>query len=236
MWNEPCSSGTNTRKIVDYSDSSSDELITLSEPEALRKRSRKGHANVDNWVSIKNKRKREQGLPYKGLKKNEKEKWKYAAKKPGRTLKARCSCRSSRQQTKIKCHELKEEDRVVIKNNFWNLSWPEKQIFVQTNVEITSSKDIRNRKDLNCSRRSKSLKYYLVKDNNRLRVCKKMFNNTLSVGEWTVLNWINKNTKKMNSKQSKSPKGNHKRGIEVGKEMKQFLDLLPKLDSHYCRS
>ncbi|KAG8265160.1 hypothetical protein J6590_101244 [Homalodisca vitripennis] len=42
------------------------------------------------------------------------------------------------------------------------------------------------------SRRNRSLLYHLKMDKSKARqkVCKSMFLNTLSLGEWTVLNWV----------------------------------------------
>nr|CAI5827869.1 unnamed protein product [Callosobruchus analis] len=78
-----------------------------------------------------------------------------------------------------------------------------------------------------------TLNYHLKKDNKRLSVCKLMFLNTLGIGEWSAREWALKGQHKSSLHVKKcnvplKPKGNE--------HLESFLNELPKIPSHYCRS
>lgn len=69
------------------------------------------------------------------------------------------------------------------------MNWNERKIYVQQLVHYTP---IKQRKSDATSRRSGTFVYSLKKYNGSeiYRVCKNMFLNTLSVGEWSVPDWV----------------------------------------------
>lgn len=103
-------------------------------------------------------------------------------------------------------------------------------------IEVTTVKHTQHRQKKEISRRARSLIFHLSKNNCRLRVCKKMLINTLVIGEWTVLNWIKSKTTRGQENKNKNVNSKNKKSIEGRSELKQFFELLPKMDSHYCRS
>lgn len=70
-----------------------------------------------------------------------------------------------------------------------NRTWAEKRLLVQLLVDIKQTKRETDRKEKDVSRREKSAYNHLLQDDDKVRVGKKMFLNTLSIGEWSVLNW-----------------------------------------------
>lgn len=74
----------------------------------------------------------------------------------------------------------------------------------------------------------------LKKDNVAYRVCKKMFINTLGIGEWSLHHWTKVEVEQPNPN-SKIGKRNPQ-WIEAKNMMHTFFDSLPKMESHYCRS
>ncbi|XP_036322550.1 uncharacterized protein LOC118736606 [Rhagoletis pomonella] len=106
------------------------------------------------------------------------------------------------------------------------MNWNEKKTYVNNLVDISKAKRAKNE-----SRRSNTLTYHLRLNNDRLRVCKNMFLNTLSLKEWTVRSWTILPAGKRPFPVTKDPNLSLKRTF-----VKQFLDSLPKLPSHYCRA
>lgn len=122
---------------------------------------------------------------------------------------------------------------------------------------------VKQRKTENISRRQNSLYFYLKAPHgcSRIRVCKKQFLNTLCIGEWSVLSWTKRQkndstddesdelrnnervTRAENQEQSqpttskndKRKKRNHTKKRE-NEFLVEFLNSLPNLESHYCRS
>lgn len=93
-------------------------------------------------------------------------------------------------------------NRIGQKNNFqeyWKHEWEAKKIFVRFLTKKVKAARARDRKDKTSSRRKWSHNYYLKKDKSIVRVCKTMFLNTLSKGEWTALNWQKNEGRRLSS-------------------------------------
>lgn len=92
----------------------------------------------------------------------------------------------------FQCNVINKAQREEIFNSFWkNLNWKERKTMIINLVEKSSV--ARRTQNSNKSRRSSSIRYYSKINNQNVRVCKKIFLNTFNLGEWTVLNWIDKN-------------------------------------------
>lgn len=63
------------------------------------------------------------------------------------------------------------------------------KVFVKLFTQKTETARARGRKDESKSKMKYSCKYYLKKSGTNLRVCKTMFQNTLSIGEWMAFQW-----------------------------------------------
>ncbi|KAL4084850.1 hypothetical protein QTP88_027732 [Uroleucon formosanum] len=84
----------------------------------------------------------------------------YYGKKKTNVLKFVCNCKLSSKNSKLKCKEVKEEEWLKIFEEFWKLSKNEKQLYI---------------------------KNYTKKSDDRVRVCKVLFLNTLGIGKKVCL-------------------------------------------------
>lgn len=73
----------------------------------------------------------------------------------------------------MQCGKLDENKRRAVFENFWKKSWPEKREFVRGLALLETVKRRRGVNNEN-SRRNYSIKYHLVQDLVRFRVCKKI--------------------------------------------------------------
>ncbi|KAK5648005.1 hypothetical protein RI129_002897 [Pyrocoelia pectoralis] len=151
-----------------------------------RKRSKRQHVNEESWDAKKQKLNREKGLKYHGKTKLN-GRWMYNNEKNEREIKPRCKCTANKKSNK--CSLFTEEVRIAIFKKFWTMSWSEKKVYVSLLCERNSTVRARNRKQEDVSRRACSFTYYLRREEERLRVCKTFFLNTLSIGEWSVHQW-----------------------------------------------
>lgn len=154
-----------------------------------KERPRKNQGDSKSWERNKLKKAREEGKAYFSIsrKKNETT---LLTERNERKLKPRCTSEKCAASKVKKCNEILEKIREKIFISFWkDLNWDQRQSYVTSLVtkEIISRKD--NSKQ---SRRNFTFQYYLLVNNRRLLVCKKMFLNTLSLGEFQVLNWVKK--------------------------------------------
>lgn len=230
-------------KEVEFGTEEENSIQEGLNPKTVKKKTRKRKSDSTKWEININKQKRMKGEEYKGLKKSN-GKWTDQIKR-ARQIKPFCNCKHSRTDTKIKCNLFTEEERLNIFNRFWqNLSWEQRRTYVSSLVDNATPKDTKNIKN-SVSRRSVTLLYHLKKKGIRVRVCKKMFNNTLDIGEWSTHSWV---LQKANSTsdtdvngdlvpaqpeiiQRKSNRFSLKRDA-----LREFFHSLPKLESHYCRS
>ena len=225
----------------------SDDQETTSDPEYVpdaddlretdksttRKRAKKGHAQPGLWHQNKNIELRMKGKQYTGTRRLEGESDKIL--KPARKLKERCVCKLTESR---QCAIFTDEDRNGIFENIWQQpSWDCRKTLVSALID---KKPIcRRRSNGDQSRRNYSLFYFLKKNGEKKPVCKKMFLSTTGLGEWSVHNWVSH----ADTYQDKDEDGQHKRESshynraqnEKRFMREQFLDLLPKLPSHYCR-
>lgn len=157
-----------------------------------RTRRKRRHVDQKEWKKNKNKILRQEGKEYFGKQKQE-EKWNYDIKKKAKAIGPRCKCSGksvmNNGKSVMKCNEITEDQRTEIFTRFWNFLWNEKQLFLRTLVEKKSTSRARDRKKENESRREFSYIYFL-QTTSKIRVCKTMFCNTLSVAPKTVAQFI----------------------------------------------
>lgn len=201
-----------------------------------RKRKKKRLSDPTEWKYNKFKRRREMGLDYNGRKGKE-----FKTHKSKRALKKRCNC--TEKETQIKCFSLYEEDRQHIFAKFWELSWPEKRVYVTSRVLKSAIKRARNRKNDTDSQRSVSYRYFLNRKGDQIRVCKTMFCNTLGISLRTISDWLKKDIDSPDKNKDTPLPGNKENNIrrkdlrfeEQKQNLNTFFETLPKLESHYCR-
>lgn len=199
----------------------------LQDESLKRKRSSKYKVSKTKWAANANQLNREMGKSYTG-KKKENGVWRYDLPKEPRMLKVTCNCKLSRNKnSKLQCQLLNEDTRQKIFKQFWNYTWKEKKVFIKSHVWVHQTDRKRGEKEV--SRRRFSNKFYLGRD--RLRVCKKMFLNTLGVNEWVIKKWI-----KSDLEVNHQILPNEQPSSARIKLLHEFFDTLPKLESHYCRA
>ena len=196
--------------------------------EPPRKRSRK--ANPKTWKQNMNKYRREKGEAYEGSKKINGNRQKVG--KQARKLKDRCTCKEG---DTLKCKQISNEQRNEIFNKVWKMmKWPERKTFVQGLVDAVPT--ARKRTSAENSHRKMTLMYHLKIQGERKRVCKKMFLCTTGLGRFMVHKWATENNLRENvAGRVRSP--HYDRAEEARVFMRsQFLEVLPKMPSHYCRA
>lgn len=219
--------------LVPYSDHS-DSDVSSDYPEKSIKRKRRSQVNKVTWFGEKNKKLREKGQKYFGRVKIN-EKWNYKEAKTSRKMKNRCTC-IQRENGKIKCASITEDERNGIFKAFWNLTWGEKKTYINNLVVSLPTKRYRDRRNADVSKRLQSLIYYLrVKDNN-IRVCRTMFLNTLNVGRWSILQWKNISLSREPTCQRVTKENRVQPYAKENRELFTFIDSLPVMESHYCRA
>lgn len=220
-------------KLVPYSSSSGEDSDSAL-PKKSKSRKRRSEVDKSTWFAEKNKRLREKGCGYYGKIKKD-SKWVYDAEKEPKCMKNRCNC--SNQKGVIKCATVTDDDRKKIFDEFWKkYTWGEKKIFVNDTVQSLQPKRQRDRKEAGLSRRTQSLIYNLKIDDQYVRVCKTMYLNTLGIGRMTILIWKEKMKKACTPSKLRTNKERDDPFAERHKSMIEFLDSLPTMESHYCRS
>lgn len=162
-------------------------------------------------------------------------------------MKARCKCKS-KENSQIKCVVLTEEDRKRNFQEYWKHEWEAKKMFVKFLTKKVDTARARDRKDKTSSRRKWSHQYFVKKDQSIVRVCKTMFLNTLSIGEWTALNWQKNEENYLDTEDEEdidndleprenvqAPKPKKMRKSKEVEMLEAFFHSLPKVESHYCR-
>lgn len=134
------------------------------------------------------------------------------------------------------CSQLTEDLQKSIFEDFWSKSWQEKKIFV---ISMIDKVPVQRGKKGHNSRRSNTKFYYLQVNGRKERVCLKTFLATLGIKEWTVRYWLGEGrgdassntelTTNLNTTATQDYSTSKKSSV------KDYLTLLPKLPSHYCR-
>ncbi|KAK7130348.1 hypothetical protein R3I93_019849 [Phoxinus phoxinus] len=188
-----------------------------TEDDTIGGRKRKGKSQ---WKCVQ-KRRRMMGQPYVGISRKE------VVNMEPRVMGPRCQSAACVKSSKLHCSAIGEADRENIFKCFWeNMNWAEKKMYVRGLVDVIP---VKRRRGSDNSRRSSTLIFFLKVDGQRRRVCKGLFLATLGIGAWSALNWVQDAG---NAQQNAA--SCHRR--EAHEFMKSFLQDLPKVPSHFCRS
>ncbi|KAK0040406.1 hypothetical protein Bpfe_030162 [Biomphalaria pfeifferi] len=156
-------------------------------------------------------------------------KWKRNAKAlkrmngEGRCLKpVKCTC----------CvQKLDDSLRTELFEQYWLVSWERKRDFILSNTVVTET----SRKTGEKSRRKQSIHYFLPSISGKVKVCQKMFLDTLDISTKFLQGTIKK------SQGFATPNGNvgrapaNKTPKDIMEQVIQFIKRFPTLPSHYCR-
>ena len=111
-------------------------------------------------------------------------------------------------------------------------NWTQRRTYVANLVDSVAPKNKKNQVN-ETSRRSNTFFCFLKRDGVRVRVCTKMFINTLCIGTLTLHNWA---MHKADVRPTKLDKSINKKDAIKKKGLQQFFSLLPKMESHYWRA
>lgn len=209
------------------------EIIQEEQTESKRKdtsKKRFKRARPETWKRNENKIKRMKGQAYLGFTRDKDGKVSQNKQRPSRNL---VTCDSDRcLKNRSYCSSISKEDSEKLFTNFWSLSWPEKKGYVLSLVDKIAKK---RSYTAGPSRRSFTFIYQLKRNNEKLRVCKRMFLGTLGLKEKMVHSWI-KNSPEAVENVSKIADRQYSQKNDLRRShLKSFFDALPKQPSHYCR-
>ncbi len=215
------------------------ELADL--PTTTRKRKKK--ADTAAWKRNEAKSRREEGKSYMGFR-QQGSTVVQDTPRDERKMGPPCTSRECTRRKNRKCSTISEEERARIFQHFWNqMNWDQKKTFVVCHVRMIPKKRS-YADDPNNTRRNNTLVYFLTVNGEQVEVCKKLFLSTTALGEYTVTSWVKKsatnggngmvNSKRFdNSIRSRPDRSDYDRRLAFAKN---FLDMLPKMPSHYSRS
>ncbi|KAF2886621.1 hypothetical protein ILUMI_19552 [Ignelater luminosus] len=145
----------------------------------VKRKSRK--RNLESWPTTDERKKRESGDKYLGRKKDTEGNWMYDVQRKNRQMKVRCNCKLSRNKKGLMCSSVSDDQRKKIFTEFWAMLWKEKRLYMQMLCDFKRTQRAKDRKDIEKSRRSISMNYYLKVERDRVKVCKNMFLNILCI-------------------------------------------------------
>lgn len=232
---------TKRRRYIIYSSDSSDEC-PVQETRVIAEIPSK--EPVPQFTQSKARRYRLLGKPYMGYKKKD-GKLEQTTPIAGRSVKSRCDHIAVQQKSKnsFMCKLVSEEERAALHYKFWNMkSWSEKKAFIQGLVSRRNLRKQRKRDNRLSSRKQTGFDIYVPKfdcQNSRVKVCRSFFLNTFDLGRDTFLRWVKAMPSIVHDNESPSVTA---RDISVNVSTRnrgtvsEWLDLLPKVPSHYCRA
>ena len=169
-----------------------------------------------------------QGKQYRGRKKTDE--GELVTREP-RVMSGRCCSHQCEKRKNRCCNDIDDDSRRAIFTDFWStMDWNGRKLYVRGLVDFLPVK--RKTTDGEESRRKASLAYFLKPDEgSRKQVCKSMFLATLGIGEWSVHDWVSQGLNR-----GKDERKNPSRHSDGRTSVRMFLEALPKVPSHYCRS
>lgn len=188
-----------------------------------RKKRRNKIGQPMKWKSIERKNKRQKGDAYISMR--------------GKNVNARVLKVKDCSKCKKKCNEkFTEEERRLIFEAYWNIGDLEKQRIYLSSLIDNENKHSKRTCSVE-SRRSKTNRYYMVKNQEKLEVCQKQFLLTFAVSEGFVRGIIRKRNEQNIIEPDK--RGRHPPGLKRPDDKRMFIidhiNSFPRVPSHYCR-
>lgn len=155
----------------------------------------------------------------------------WCQKRPARSIGPTCNSAQCKQNKTRSCSKFSESRRLALFESFWkDMDWAEKHACVVSLVDRISPK--REVKKGGGSRRSITYVFYLKLDGEKHQVCRSMILNTLGIRRCEVQYWL-KIKEVGRTGRKKGPY--NKTGSDKERALREYLEGLPKLPSHYCR-
>jgi len=228
------------RRGVEYlSDSSSDNEPAVMEVCNVTSKRKRKKQNVKMRATAKVNRL--MGKPYMGYHRQRNGKVEQKQARAGRGIQTRCDHVEpiSKGSWSFMCTRVTEQKRLEIFDKFWVLdSWSAKKAFVNGLVAV---RDARKRRPTNkiSGKKENNVFHdcYLPGENGeKVRVCKKLFLGTLSIGRDQFMRWCHRKSCDKDSSETDRNTAKASRKDQRRNDIDQWLELLPKVPSHYCRA
>lgn len=192
----------------------------------VAKKGKKRQKNMENWISVRNKKLRNTGQPYTS----------YKTKKlvRGREIKRPCS-----EKCRTRCWEkFTEEERKIIFDTYWKMGNLQRQRdFIVGSMKKVEPKYRYVRGE---NSRLANNAFYFQKDGQYLKVCKLFFMNTLDINHRIIRTVIKKKAELPSNILTEDLRGKHNNHAHVEEaikdKMRQHISSIPKIPSHYCRA
>lgn len=211
---------------VDTSLTGKDNAI-LSSP---IKRGVKRKRNVGKWRRNILKHARNSGKEYEMRRKDKKVR-EERIMKPACSDKCRLSCST----------KFSEEDRLKLFSEYWELGNIDKQReFIKSGMQEIKPSYKYVRVGGKRPPRRNNMAFYFHQNDKRIRVCKLFFMNTLDINSRPIRTVVEKQNKVANVLMEGDKRGKHgnqpkiKESVKVG--IREFIDSIPKIESHYTRA
>lgn len=132
------------------------------------------------------------------------------------------------------CNSFSEDEREILLKSFWSLeNNVERHAFINGCVNIVPVK--RRRTTADVSRRGLTQQYFFMTKKGQQRVCLQFFLKTLNISQKIIRHSVEGKTRANDDRRGRhSPK--HIVSAERKSEFEAFIQRLPAVPSHYCRS
>lgn len=209
--------------MVEYSDTtSSSESESEKTPMKEIKRTRKRKRNPQAWKKNQRKEKYQQGQEYVSSK---------GTTRPAKVIDAGKYCN---QNCRFHCREKNNfELRSKIKQSYYSLDQNGKYAFL---LNTTNRILVKRKRSSETSYRSFSFEYYFEVGNEKIRVCKVFFLNTLCISQKPIYNVHLKKNDLGTPNSDKRGKNTRDRILEKDKDrIRHHIQSFPYVEAHYCR-
>ncbi|CAK1598166.1 unnamed protein product [Parnassius mnemosyne] len=198
--------------------------------------------NTENAIKKRGKRKRDENNWQKNVMKklrNEGKSYVSTSKKivPARKIKNACF-----EKCKLKCSTMfTEAERMSIFDDYWSLGSILKQWnYISNCIEDIKPKYRYVREGGTREKRRYNSAFYFNLHEEKIRVCKLFFKNTLGITDRPIRTVLDKKNKFAGNLLADDNRGKHKNHAKVDdtirKAIKEHIDSIPRMDFHYCRA
>lgn len=193
--------------------------------ECLIKRQENGNVIQKNGKKNIRKRLRQSGQEYKNCK---------GGTVPEKRPKRNCvNCR-------FKClDQFSEDDVALIHMEFWNNSDSEKGFFYDKSTERCLVERKRNRNEERKKTKTYSFKYYFLKHDKKIRVCKAFYLGVLSISQIRISYFYTHKRAGITTTPRRDLRGSTtslRIKDKKRQEIRDHIDMFPRVPAHYCRS
>lgn len=233
VMNESPNVGAEVAAVLDENPNAIGEIGIHENVPILVSPSKKGlkrKACPENWRRNVQKRLRNQGKAYEMKSKFNKE-------REERKMKPACD-----EKCRLKCsNKFTEEERNWIFTSYWNLSDITKQReFIRNSIQEVQTRYRYIRVGGTRQQRRLNNAFYLLRNCNRIRVCKVFFKNTLDINDRPIRTILEKKDKVADVVMEEDRRGKHGNHCTVDERIREkitsHIQSIPKVESHYTRA